>query len=482
LRIDLEKSMQKAETDMEALKASTAAQTAASIAQSEKRLLALSTQLRAEQEKGFSAVRLAIEETRRASEEKTTQTAARMEAVEETIQERLGKAQAAMKKDFSTLSGDLEKRIKMLEAGITKNETVERGFEKATQLKFDAMAAKIGAIDSRIGKSEDRVLDDMEFFRQSIKGTESSLKVHVDRLEKAIDHKVTKAVTTLDKHSLQARTKMSEELTSGITETERKIGLLAKDVGTMKSGLSVIQNISAEVIKRKEENAALQARVSAIAKDLSGKSEKDNMMISKQVDLMEAKIKGMVDSAESRMVKENVRSFSAARQSLKKDIHTLREENATLKAEVKNLKAMGSLVSNVQQSMVALDRKVDASTGGVEKLSASVSSDIEKEALTVSRDITALSARMKADLKDTLAKEKERFAAQAADLETGRAVLIRRIDDMARQVSAAAQAAQGNAKVIAASNADMRRLSAEVSALKKRYAAELEKLMKEIEG
>jgi regulator of replication initiation timing len=182
---------------------------------------------------------------------------------------------------------------------------------------------------------------------------------------------------------------------------------------------------------------------------------------------MEAKIKGMVDLAETRMVKENVRSFAAARQSLKKDIHMLREENAALKAEVKNLKAMAGAVSGVQQSMVALDRKVDASVGGVEKLSASVSANIENEALRVSRDITALSARMKADLKDTLAKEKERFAAQSADMETGRAVLVKRIEDMARQVSAAGQDSQSKTKAIAAAQADMKRLASDVSALRR---------------
>jgi hypothetical protein len=482
MRIDMEKASQRAEADAQGAKDAMAKHAGETLSHMEKSLVSFSAQLREESNKGIAAAMLAVEKARHDSETATAEAHARLQAMEGVIQGRLAKTDATLKKDFRLLSGDLEKRMKMLSAGIAKNEVVEREFEKAAGAKFDSVAGRIAAIDDRIGKSEDRVLDDMEFFKQTIKGAEANLKAHVERLDKAIDHKVTKAVTTLDRQSVQARTKMSEELTSGIAEADRKIGLLAKDVGTMRSGLSVIQNIHAELVRRKEENAALQARVSAIAKEISGKSEKDDMRISKQVEVMETKIKGAIESAESRMVRENVRSFAAARHSLRKDIQMLREENASLKAEVRNLKAMGALVTGIQQRMAAIDRKFDSSVSEVEKLSSSVASGIENQALRASKEISGFSAGIRAELRETLSKEKERFAGQSASVEARYAAVARKLEATERQAVLAGASGQANGKAIAAVNADMKRLTADIALLRKRYAAEMAKLLKEIEG
>jgi hypothetical protein len=482
MRIDMEKASQRAEADAAASKDAMAKHAGETLSHMEKSLLSFSAQLRDESNKGIAAAMLAVEKARHDSETATAEAHARLQAMETVIQARLSKTDAALKKDFRLLSSDLEKRMKMLSAGIARNEAVEREFEKSAAAKFDAIAGKMAIIDDRIGKSEDRVLDDMEFFKQSIKGAEANLKAHVGRLEKAIDSRVTKAVTALDRQSLQARTKMSEELTAGLTDAERKIGLLAKDVATMKSGLSIIQNMNAELARRKEETAALQSRVSAIAKDISDKSEKEDMRIARQVEVMETRIKGAIESAESRMVRENVKSFAAARHSLRKDIQTLREENASLKAEVRNLKAMGALVTGIQQRMAALDKKFESSVSEVEKVSASVTAGIENQALRSSKEIAGFSSGVRAELKDILSSEKERFAAQSADVAARYAAAARKMEAAERQAALASATGQANGKAIGAVQADMKRLAADIALLRKRYAAEMAKLMKEIEG
>lgn len=482
MRIDMEKASQRAEADAQGAKDAMAKHAGETLSQMEKSLLSFSAQLREESEKGLSAAMLAVEKARHDAETGTAEAHARLQDMEGVIQARLAKTDAALKKDFRLLSADLEKRMKMLQAAIAKNEAAEREHEKASGIKFDALKRNDDILMEKLGKSEDRVLDDMEFFKQSIKGAETSLKTHVERLEKAMEQKVAKAVSALDMQSLQARTRMGEELTSGLSEAERKIGLLAKDVATMRSGLSAIQAINAELTRRKEETTALHARVSAMAKEISGKSEKDDMMISKQVEILETKIKGAIASAEGRMVRENVKSFAAARHSLRKDIQTLREENASLKAEVRNLKAMGTLVTGIQQRMAALDKKFESSVSEVEKVSASVTAVIENQALRSSKEMAGFSSGIRAELNAILSKEKERFAGQSADVQARYADVASKLSAIERQAALAGTASHANGKAIGVVQADMKRLAADIALLRKRYAAEMAKLMKEIEG
>jgi len=115
-------------------------------------------------------------------------------------------------------------------------------------------------------------------------------------------------------------------------------------------------------------------------------------------------------------------------------------------------------------------------------MSATVSSDIEKEALKARNEMTASSLKLKADLKAILATEKERFAAQAAGLDAAQAAVAKTAGDAAKASEASSQAALANGKAIAELERKMTKLLNETVGLKKQYKIEMGKLIKELEG
>jgi regulator of replication initiation timing len=198
--------------------------------------------------------------------------------------------------------------------------------------------------------------------------------------------------------------------------------------------------------------------------------------------MLQAEVKNSLDAAESRIVEENVKSFSQARHELKKDIHALREENAALKAEIKNIRNLGGIVNDLQKAVVGSQRKADEAVSSVEQISAGVSSEMEKQFLKMSKDMAGISAGMKAEMKDMLAKEKERFASQSAGLEAKYSDMAAKAEDLSGKTAGNYQTSTANRKNISQLDKKTGNLMKEIVRLKKEYRIEMGKLLKELEG
>jgi predicted nucleic acid-binding Zn-ribbon protein len=297
-------------------------------------------------------------------------------------------------------------------------------------------------------------------FKDLSRRRELVIKNETHRIGKSVDQKVGHAVLQL----------------------ERKAGLMGKDIESLKALDAEIDKVITELGRRKDETAALSAKVNSISQTLTGKSEKDDLKLRKQMEVLQSDVKNRLETAEARILKENVRSFSEARHSIRKDVHALRVENATLKAEIRNLRSIGGAVNDLQQAFVAVQKKVDDSVNNVEKIASGVSSDIEKQALKVSKDLAGVSAGLKADLKDVIAREKERFAGQSAELDAKYAGLTKNVTGLSGQAAETRQTATANARGLAALDRRVGALMKEIVGLKKEYKVEMGKLLKELEG
>ncbi len=459
-RLDMEKLAQSVKSEMNGAKAAVDDELGKMTNDVNTKLLEFSSELRQADEKNLGTIRLELKKNQAALDKQLQLMSADMTSFENSAGAKIRSGQAAIRKEFSAFGDGVEKRLRMLEANIGANSKNQKDIEKMLSGRIDVMVKHGVVTDEKIDSVEAGLIERLENFIDITKRKELMIKNEMGKIGKSVDQKVGHA-------SL---------------ELERKVGLMGKDVENLKSIESGISGLAAEVGKRKEETASLNAKINIISQDITDKSEKNDMIIKKQLDSMQSEVKNNLESAEARIVKENVSSFSKVRHNLKEDIHTLREENATLKAEVRNLQKLGSIVNDLQQAVAAAQGKVDDTVNNVEQISAGVSADIDKQALKVSKDMAGISASLKADLKDIISKEKERFAGQSAELDAKYDSLSKKAIQFEGRTSGNYQTGSANAKALSALSRKVDRLMKEIVGLKKEYKVEMGRLLKELEG
>ena len=264
-------------------------------------------------------------------------------------------------------------------------------------------------------------------------------------------------------------------------EADKKIGLMERDIKNILGVSANLEQVAAETEKRKQEIAALDAKIDAINAAVQSKSEKDDMKLRNAMEAMEKDIQGRLEKAESSILSENVRSFNDVRKNLKNDIHTLREENAVLKTEIKNLQKLGAVVTDLQQEIAGMKARMASSMNEMDKLSAKVRSNIEKEALKVSKDMAGISTGLKSELKDVIAAERERFAAKEAELDAKLSELSGTVSEISSASSSTSVKSESNARKLSMLEKKLTRLMNEIVGLKKEYKTEMGKLLKDLE-
>ncbi len=459
-RLDMEKLAQRVKGEMDKTTAAVDDELLKVTADVNAKLLELSSDLKQTEERNMGEIRLEAEKTQTGLNKQIVSMKAGMTAFENGVNAKIKTAQAALKKDMTAFENGLEKRLKILESNISANAVSQKETERAINEKLQIMARHNDDTAQKIEMVSADLAGQLQSFKDLSTRREISIKNEMHRIGKSVDQKVGHAVLQL----------------------ERKAGLMNKDIESLKALDVQIGKVITELGRRKEETAAIGAKVNSITQTLTGKSEKDDMKLSKQMEVLRSDVKNRLETAEARILKENVRSFSDARHSLKKDIHALRVENAGLKAEIRNLRNIGGVVNDLQQAFSVLQRRVDESVNNVEKVASGVSSDIEKQALKVSKDLAGVSAGLKADLKDILAREKERFAGQSAELQARYAEISKKVTALSGQEADSRQTAGASAKGLAVLGKRVDSLMDEIVGLKKEYKVEMGKLLKELEG
>ncbi len=482
IRLDMEKLSQSIRNDMAATKTTIANDIQSLSAEAEKRLLSLSSELSKTDEKIMGDMKLEFQKSQKALSDQLDKVRADMAAFESSADVRMRKAEATLKRIQADFSADVEKRMKMLEAGIQGNAETSRDIQKMCDTKFAEIVKRAHIDHDNLTLAETKILEELEVFKDMTKRKEMTLANRLEKLSKSVDGKLERASAGLEKHADAIVGKVNTDLLTSIGSVQKGMSLMGKDIQALRSLGTEMSGLADELSKRKEETAALSAKLDSMSHAIADKSEKDDMRIKEHMSSVENDIKTRLETAESRIVRENVRSFAAARQTLKKDIHALREENAALKAEVRNLRGMIPVVNGMQKSISAIDHKAEESRATVEKISSTISSDIEKEALKVSKELAGISAKLKADLRDVLAREKERFAGQSADISAKYDVIARTAGGLSGQVTSNSDAVVLNKKRISSVDAKVDRILNEIVGLKKQYKVEMGKLLKELEG
>jgi len=284
-------------------------------------------------------------------------------------------------------------------------------------------------------------------------------------------------------------TKVREEFLSEINSVRSDAGLLSKDVGDLKAMEPEIKNLADGLRRGEEFSAALEAKMNAVSQETKDKSEKDDMRLKKQMDVLQFEIKSSMETAQSRMSEENIRAFSAARHSLRKDIHTLREENAALKAETKGLLGLAEIVNGLQRNVMGMENEINGFEHTLEQVSASTASQVEKEALKVGKDMAGIAARLKSDLKDIVSTEKATFSKQSADLNARFENLMAAVGDVGKEMAEMKKHSAGNYHFSKSTrlqleglNKKLNKVLKDMAGMEKKYKLEMDRLLKEIEG
>jgi chromosome segregation ATPase len=481
-RIDMETMLQKVKSDMAATKESVRKEMTALSGDIEKKLLSVTSELRQTDEKNLGDLRLAVQKNEEDLKVQLGTMEASMSSFEGAVNAKVRKAEAALGRDLKSFSGGVEKRIGAIEGSIAANAKAQKEFERICAGKFEDMMRSISQTGERLEGADGAAAESLESLREAVRRGEMVLKGHMEKIEKSLGSRMARTVSELEKEHTAVLGKMRDDFVTTIHSVQKKAVLMEKDVENLKKISGGLTDIADEIATRKEETAALAAKLKSISHDIKDKSERDDLELKKQVELMESALKNTLDTAESRIVKENVRSFAAARQSLKKDIHALREENASLKAEVKNLRALASVVSDLQGGVAAIDKKAEETKNSMDQVAASVSSEIEREALKVGKEMAGISAKLKADLKEIVAGEKERFAAQSAGLKAKYDAMEKESGELASRTAANYSQSDTNTKKITNLERSVSRLLKEIVGLKKHYKLEMDKLLKELEG
>ncbi|UCD03233.1 MAG: hypothetical protein JSV63_01180 [Candidatus Aenigmatarchaeota archaeon] len=426
----------------------------------DQKLAALSATMADMNEKNLSIIRAEVRKQQQAFSKKIKENSDELVSFEDSVNSAMKNTSEDVKNQLAAFNSGIEKRLSTLEAGLNTSSKNQKDMERIFNEKFESSLKHSGTTDERIDNVEATLSEHLSNFKELTKRREMVLKNELNKIGKAADQKIGHA-------SL---------------ELERKIALLTKDIDSVRAFGTDIGKVITELEKTKEESASLRARMNSISQDITNKSEKADMIIKKQLEMLQAEVKNSLDAAEARIVKENVRSFSQARHNLKKDVHSLREDNAALKAEIKNLRSLGDMVSDIRQAVVDSQKKSDEALSTVEQMSAGISAEVEKQALKMSKDLTEISAGLQADMKDTLAKEKQRFASQSAELDTRYSELAEMTAGLRAESKANYTTSASNKKNIASLEKKIGTILNEIVGLKKEYKTEMGKLLRELEG
>ncbi len=468
----------------------------------DKKILSFSSELRRIDEKNLAETRQQLEGA-----------AAAQASFERKVVGKVRKAESVLKSELGSTLKSMEERMRMLEKGIDANGKNHKDSERAVldkissldsglaavssevqglkrlKSKLSALVKQAEGIDQRIGTAEASVTDNIESFKDRFERNRIIIKNELEKIDKKIDERVRQASSELVEQNSASLSRMREEFLSDINSARSSADLLSKDVARLKSMTSDIKALAAGIGKLEETNAAMQERLDSISKETMGKSEMDDMRLKKQIDVLKSEIKSGMEAFESRLSKENVKAFSAARHSLKGDIHAVREENAALKAEVKGLHSLAATVGGLQKDVMAIDKKIEDFGHTIDNVSAATTSRLENEALKVSKDMAGIAARLKSDLREMISSEKVSFGKQSAGLDSRFESLQGSVQDVAKgleeqagRLASSSESSTANKRQLAQLDKKLNKVLGEISGWKKEYKLELDRLLKEIEG
>jgi hypothetical protein len=479
----------------------------------DRKLSSSSSELKGMDEKNLAKIRLQLNESNASLNKMIEAGKADILSFERSLKRRMHKVESDLMNELGTSIHDFEERLQLLERGISANSKNHKDFEHAILNKVSGLETGLAglsgdvrnltkmkshlaglvkhadAIGERIDRTEAGMADNMEAFKDRFERNRIVMKNELEKIDKKIDDRVRTASSELAGQNSDMAAKMREGFSSDMNSVMGKVDLLSKDVARLKSIPAEMKGLADGIVKGQQADAALQAKLGSMSQGISDKSERDDMELMKQLDLLKSEIKNGMEAAESRITSDNVKAFSAARHSLKQDVHALREENAALKAEVKGLHAIAGAVDELQKRWMAVDKKVEDSSNAIEKVSAGMSAKLENDALRVSKEMAGTAARLKADLRGMLAGEKESFGRQSASLDTKFQGLESAVDgvgkklaDMAGGLESSSQFSMANRKQLDQLDRGLKNVLKEIVSWKKEYKMELGRLLKEIEG
>ena len=474
-KIDMGKLEQSAKAVMAATRASVGQEMQALSEQNERKMLQLSSGLKQADEKNLGALRLEARANQDALAKQMESFRRSSLKFEKTLGSKIRAGEVKLKADTQGALAGLGKRLQLLESDAAAASKDRKDIERLLSEKMSVLDSRISAasaelreqkkmktqlsglvkhadmIADRIDKTEKSLMDNVETFKNRFEKNKIIIQNELDKIDTKIGHSVKQAVTDIQKQNTAGVSKMREQFLADVRRTEEGLGLLG-------------------------------AKVRNMSEKMDERSQKMDMIVKKELEMINAGVKKTLEAASAQMGKENVSLFSTARHELRKDVQKLREENVTLKSEVKHLLALANVVNDLQKNVVVMGRKVDGFGVTVDKTTAEARARLDNEALKAGKEMAGMSARMKADLKDTIAAEKESFARQSAELNARFESLAKGLSDTAAGTDASSKLSASNSRQLAEIDKRMRSLLKEVVVLKKQYKIEMGKLLKEIEG
>lgn len=475
----------------------------------DKKVLTFSSDLRQIDEKNLGETRLSLEESQASLVKQLEEANSARLSFERRVELKVRKAESGLKGDMGSGMKSVEDRLRILEKGIDSNAKFHKDSEKAILDKISSLDSGLAAANGEIaGLRELRgklgeLVKQAGSMRQRMQTTEAGVNENIesfkDRFERnriiikneleKIDQRVKLISSELGKENAAIISRLKEESLAGLNSVRSRTDMMSKDVARLKSLFPDLKALAGGLRKADEADAALQSRIDAISQQVMDKSERDDLQLKKQLDVLKSEIKSGMGAAESRMTEENVKAFSAARHNLKQDILALREENAALKAEVKGLHSLVAMVTGMQRSVAGMEKRIETFGSSMDKLAASTGSRLENDALKASKDMAGTAAKLKSDLKDMIANEKEAFGRQSAGLDSrydsldkSVAGVGRSMEELGGHAGKNTQLSASNRKRLDQLDKRLQKVLSEIVSWKKEYKLELDRLLKEIEG
>jgi chromosome segregation ATPase len=505
-KLDMEKLEQRARNTMSKTKREIEDGMKKLSADTDNKVLSFSSELRQTDEKNLGDLKLRLEQNQADLKKQLEAHTVSISSFEKGMERKLQQAGSSLKSELASARKDTGDRLEMLGKDVDANAKNQKDFEQAILNKVSSldsglasMSGDVGdlknlragladlvkkteGIEQRFASTEAGVTENVEAFKNRFEKNRIVIKNELDKIDKKIDERVKLLSSELGKQNSDVLAKMREEFFADTNSIRSNTDLLAKDIARLKSISSDMKTLAGGIKRGEEASAALQARIDSMSQQITDKSEKDDLRLKQQLDVLKSEIKNGLEAAESRISRENVRAFSDARQSLKKDIHALREENAALKAEVKGLHSLAGVVDGLQNGLMSMEKKVEDFSHTIDKVSASTSAKLENEALKVSKDMAGTAARLKSDLRDLVAAEKESFARQSAELDARYENISKELTGLASRSVGNHQTSSANKKKLGDLEKQVKKLLSEIVGMKKEYRLEMGKLLKEIEG
>ena len=423
-------------------------------------LARLSSELRQADEKNLGALRLEMSESAQSVDGKLAAFLDSMKAFQKSAAAKAQRAESSLSRGQAAFSSGMEKRLKALEKVMEAEAKSRSSSEKSTAARIAGLDASLTAASKELEDTDKRV--------------EQSIKL---------------AAAQLQKQNTSIIGKMREDFLREMHDASSKASLLGREVQGIKAMEAEIKSLTAGVRKGEGSVAGLEGRMDEVSQALKENSAKDDLRIRKGVEVLESQVKSSLEAAEARLTKESLTAFSAARADLMKGVQEVREENTRLKAEIKNLHGLLGAVGGLQKDVAALSKKSDDLGRRVERVSDSASSGMETESLKVSKDLAAVASKVKAELKDMVATEREKFAGTSADLAARHDALSKSLGELSLKVQGLSGQERQDAEASAAGirhveelERKVEKLLAETARWRKEYKEEVSRLLKEIEG